>query len=133
MYHVSFKTIFLSFILLSTFSTTTLAGFFIIPAGKKESNIITVQTSNGDYDNPIDAMNSITDSSEENPYLILMGPGNFNIGDNQLIMKPHVSILGNGRDGLEPTTISGNRSFNLLLFISLIFDKISSVNLLQFK
>lgn len=107
MYFVSFKTILLSLILLITFSTTTLAGFFVIPAVKKENNIITVQTTNGNFDNPIDAMNSITDSSEETPYLILMGPGIFNIGGNQLIMKPHVNILGSGR---EQTTITGSRS-----------------------
>ena len=78
----------------------------------KESNIITVKTSDGDFDNPIDAMNSITDSSETNPYLIVIGPGVFNIGSNQLIMKSHVSILGSGRSGQDQTTITGSISTN---------------------
>ncbi len=108
----SSKSFFLVFLLLITFSTPALAGFFVIPAIKKESNIITVKTSDGDFDNPIDAMNSITDSSETNPYLIVIGPGVFNIGSNQLIMKSHVSILGSGRSGQDQTTITGSISTN---------------------
>lgn len=88
------------------------AGFFIIPAGKSESNIITVKTSGGDFSNPVDAMNSISNSSEENPFLILMGAGTFTLAANsQLIMKPYVHILGSGSD---QTIIAGSRSSSTL-------------------
>ncbi len=103
------KPFFLIFLLLIAFSTPALASFFVIPTIQKESNIITVKTSDGDFDNPIDAMNSITDASETNPYLIVIGPGVFDIGSNQIIMKSHVGILGSGEN---QTTITGSRSTN---------------------
>ena len=88
------------------------AGFFVIPAGKSESNIITVKTSGGDFSNPVDAMNSISNSSEENPFLILMGAGTFTLAANsQLIIKPYVHILGSGSD---QTIIAGSRSSSTL-------------------
>lgn len=102
------KLLVLNLAVLTALSTTALAGFFVIPAGRSESNTITVKTTGGDFTAPVDAMNSITDSNEENPYLILMGPGTFNIAaDTQLIMKPYVHILGSGS---SQTTISGSRS-----------------------
>lgn len=41
------------------------------------SNIITVDKNNGDFTNIQDAINSITDDSEDNPYTIYVGQGTF--------------------------------------------------------
>lgn len=85
------------------------ADFFIVPVVKK--NEITVKTSGGDFTSPIDAINSISDAAEDNRYRVLLGPGVFDIGSGQLVMKPYVDIIGSG---INATTITGNFSLNTL-------------------
>ena len=69
------------------------------------SNVIIVATSGGDYASPVEAMNSITDASESNPYLVKIMPGVYNIGSNSVQMKPYVDIEGSGEN---TTKIIGN-------------------------
>jgi len=60
-------------------------------------NVVTVATANGDFDNPVDALNSITDASESNPYLVAIGPGEYQLGGQQIVMKPYVEMVGSGK------------------------------------
>ena len=78
----------------------------VIPLGgdaEPLQNIITVSERNGDFTNLLAAMNSITDASNSNPYLIVLGPGSYPI-IGQLVMKDFVSIAGSG---IETTEIRG--------------------------
>ena len=85
----------------------------VIPmAGDAEplKNIITVSERNGDFTNLLDAMNSISNASNTNPYLIVLGPGqHFIVG--QLIMKDFVSITGSGIDTTEIRGAVGGNGF----------------------
>jgi hypothetical protein len=58
-------------------------------------NIITVAKANGDFKNPVTAVNSITDASESNPYLVVIAPGVYRITQT-LVMKEHVDLVGSG-------------------------------------
>ena len=73
----------------------------VIPLGADElnglANIVTVSTADGDFTDPIDALSSITDASASNPYVVLIGPGRYSLGIRQLVMKPHVNIVGSGK------------------------------------
>ena len=60
------------------------------------SNVVTVAAQGGDFTSPISAMNSITNATEENPYLIVIAPGTYEINQT-LEVKPHVSITGSGQ------------------------------------
>lgn len=72
---------------------------------KKYANVIVVAKSGGDFTSPVDAMNSITDASSTNPYLVSIMPGVYNIGLISLQMKPYVDIEGSGEN---VTKITGN-------------------------
>lgn len=61
-------------------------------------NDITVAKSGGDFDNPIDAVNSIVDASRKNPYIISIAPGVYKLGSTPLYMKSHVSLVGSGQN-----------------------------------
>lgn len=64
---------------------------------KPLENIVSVATSGGDFTSPVTAVNSITDASASNPYLIVIAPGIYDIGSDQLVMKEYVSIAGSGQ------------------------------------
>jgi hypothetical protein len=68
------------------------------------SNLIVVANSGGDFSNPVDAVNSITDASATNPYLVKIMPGFYDIGDKTISMKSYVDIEGSGEN---VTTIYG--------------------------
>ncbi len=88
-------------------ATVAMADFYVIPVVKKEANIIRVATSGGDFTNPADALNSITDSGPENPYLVTIAPGTYDIGAQQLILKPYVRVVGSGVSNVDNTVITG--------------------------
>jgi len=70
----------------------------VIPLGgdaKPLSQVITVSKANGDFKNPVAAVNSITDASEDKPYLVVIGPGVYTL-EQRLDMKDYVSISGSG-------------------------------------
>jgi len=60
-------------------------------------NVITVSRSGGDFRNLSSAINSISSSSANNRFLIVIGPGNYNV-TSQIVMKPYVNISGSGRN-----------------------------------
>jgi hypothetical protein len=70
------------------------------PAGMaaKYAQVIVVAKSGGDFDNPVDAMNSIGpyDAGREHPYLIKIMPGLYNITGKVLNMRLYVDIEGSG-------------------------------------
>ena len=72
-------------------------------------NVITVSAENGDYESLIEALNSITNAAEENQYVIQIGPGTYDLGNAQIILKPWVKINGAGRSF---TVIRGSRASN---------------------
>ncbi|MEO0369499.1 MAG: hypothetical protein AAF197_12080, partial [Pseudomonadota bacterium] len=61
-------------------------------------NVVTVSPANGDFTSPIAAINSIDDAGPTNPYLVVIGPGIYDLGNSQLVMKDHVSVTGSGQD-----------------------------------
>ncbi|MHB8790584.1 MAG: hypothetical protein ACYDBT_11945 [Desulfobulbaceae bacterium] len=63
--------------------------------GKPLQNVVTVAKSNGQFTDPVAAMNSITDASAANPYLLYIGPGQYTL-TTPLIMKPFVDVTGSG-------------------------------------
>jgi hypothetical protein len=70
-------------------------------------NVITVAKGNGKFTDPVAAVNSITDASETNPYLVVIGPGVYTIMQT-LVMKPYVDIAGSGENITKITgAISG--------------------------
>lgn len=75
----------------------------VVPLGgdtaefKTIKNIVTVGLDNADFTSPVDAMASITDASSFNPYLIVIGPGTYTIGQ-PLQVKPNVHLAGSGID-----------------------------------
>lgn len=77
----------------------------VIPMGsaKPLQNVITVAKAGGKFTDPVAAMNSITDASATNLYLILIGPGQYTL-TSPLVMKPFVDVSGSGE---QVTWLSG--------------------------
>ncbi|MCX5871162.1 MAG: glycosyl hydrolase family 28-related protein [Deltaproteobacteria bacterium] len=65
--------------------------------GKPLQNVVTVAKNNGKFTDPVAAMNSITDASATNPYLIFIAPGQYTI-TTPLIMKEYVDVAGGGEN-----------------------------------
>jgi hypothetical protein len=63
----------------------------------KYANVIVVARSGGDFTDPLEALNSITDASESNTYLIKIMPGTYEIPPASFLIKPYVDIQGSGR------------------------------------
>jgi hypothetical protein len=74
-------------------------GFYVIPVvvNKPLKNVITIAKANGKFTNPVAAVNSITDASASNPYLVVIGPGVYTV-TSPVVMKPHVDIAGSGEN-----------------------------------
>lgn len=71
----------------------------VIPlySAKKLQNVVTVSAKGGQFSDPAAAVNSITDASSSNRYLVLIGPGEYTL-TQPLVMKPYVDVKGSGRD-----------------------------------
>jgi len=69
------------------------------------NNVVIVAPAGGDFASPVDAVNSIVDASETNPYLVKIMPGVYEIGSQSVQMKPYVDIEGSGQN---VTKIRGN-------------------------
>jgi hypothetical protein len=69
----------------------------VIPMGsaKPLQNVVTVAKGNGNFTDPVAAVNSITDASATNPYLVLIAPGTYTL-TTTLMMRPYVDITGSG-------------------------------------
>lgn len=74
--------------------------FFI---GSEDSNIITVSKRGSNYISIKSALDSITDSSETNPYIVLIGPGVFI--EDEMTIPDYVSVVGSAINTtiIEPT------------------------------
>jgi pectin methylesterase-like acyl-CoA thioesterase len=71
----------------------------------KDSTIVTVQKSGGDFTSIAAAVNAITDANSTNRYIINVGAGTF--VEPEIVMKPYVSIQGSGRATfIEPDSTS---------------------------
>jgi len=75
-------------------------------AGNGPAKLVVVAKSGGDYTSPITAVNSITDASDSNPYLIKVMPGVYNLGAASLQMKPFVYLEGSGDSSVITSTIA---------------------------
>ena len=64
---------------------------------KPLKNIITVAKANGNFTDPVKAVNSIKDASDKNPYLVVIGPGVYTITES-LVMQEYVDIAGSGEN-----------------------------------
>lgn len=64
--------------------------------------IATVAKSAGDYASPIDAMANISawcgSPAVENPCMIYLAPGVYDVGATPLYMQSHVSLVGSGQE-----------------------------------
>lgn len=68
----------------------------------KDPRTITVAKKGGDFKSLSSAVNSITDSGEDNRYVIKVGPGRYTENEINLVDKPYVSIIGSD---IQTTTI----------------------------
>ncbi len=74
--------------------------------GKALKNTITVAQANGQFSDPVTAVNSITDAGADNPYLVVIAPGVYTLTQT-LVMKEYVNISGSGE---KATMLRGNIS-----------------------
>ncbi|MCB0317750.1 MAG: hypothetical protein KDD56_03270 [Bdellovibrionales bacterium] len=63
--------------------------------GPTMQNIVTVSASGADFDNVADALASISDASDTNPYVVDVGPGVYNLS-NRITVPSYVHLRGNG-------------------------------------
>jgi hypothetical protein len=64
---------------------------------KPLKNVITVAKGNGKFTDPVAAVNSITDASASNPYLVVSAPGVYTV-TSSLQMRQYVDIAGSGEN-----------------------------------
>jgi len=93
------------FLVLTCITAVTMlhADFFVIPVVRKIQNIVTVGKSGAQFTDVKKALDSITDANSTNPYLIVVGPGRYEITET-LELKPYISITGSG---MYTTVLSG--------------------------
>lgn len=92
--------------------------FYLIAAGKNAKKTVLVSpesTAALSGTALLNALSSITDASNSNPYLIMIEPGVYNIGTSSLQMKSYVDIQGSGENITKITgSIDGNTTGVLL-------------------
>jgi hypothetical protein len=76
---------------------------------EKYAQVVIVAKSGGDYTSVQDAINSITDASASNPYLVWVAPG---VYSETVTMKPYVHLQGAGQ---EATVIISTASTTIWL------------------
>ncbi len=94
--HILFSAVMMACLNITAFAQTKVV---VIPLGgdvEPLENVITVAKKGGKFTNPMAALNSITNSSAANPYVIVMGPGTYDIGTASMDLKPYVAIQGSG-------------------------------------
>jgi pectin methylesterase-like acyl-CoA thioesterase len=91
------------------------ADFYVIPIAKKMKNIVTVAKSGAQFRDIQQAINSINDANDLNPYVVYVASGIYNV-DTPIEMKPYVSLLGSGKKstiidaGVSSSQQDGNAS-----------------------
>jgi hypothetical protein len=83
------------------------------------ANVVTVAKQNGDFEDPVAAMASIVDADESNPYLLVIAPGVYELGSQQLFMKEYVEIAGSGQNAtfLRGTVSGGSLDSNAAMVV----------------
>lgn len=69
-------------------------------SSKNLENIVTVSKKGGNFADPVEAVKSITDATENKPYLVLIGPGIFELSE-ALQLKSYVTIQGAGESATK--------------------------------
>ncbi len=90
------KRILISIMVAVGLSTTVFADFYVIPVNKKIQNVVTVAKSGGKFTDVKAALDSITDASADNPYLVYIGPGVYTVTQT-IPLKAHVTVSGSGQ------------------------------------
>lgn len=67
-----------------------------LPLAPEEVNVVPGATPSESGLALLDALASIDDASEENPYTIKLAPGIYDLGSESLVLKEHVDIEGSG-------------------------------------
>jgi pectin methylesterase-like acyl-CoA thioesterase len=82
------------FITLSSSAVSAADRVVVLPlnSAKKIKNVVTVSATGGNFTNPVAAINSITNASAANPYLLQIGPGVYTL-TQPLVMKPYVPVI----------------------------------------
>ena len=91
------KQILTALLVLTVFSTLVYADFYVIPVAQKMKNVVTVAKSGGQFTDVKAAIDSITDASADNPYLVCIGPGVYTVS-SQIHLKAYVTVMGSGRE-----------------------------------
>ena len=73
--------------------------------GSPYQNVVVVALSGGDFTNVQQAIDSITDASAGNPYLVWIAPGTYN---GAVVMKPYVHLQGAGQETTILTSNNGS-------------------------
>ncbi len=94
---------------------------------KKYSNVVVVAKSGGDFTDPIAAVNSITDASASNPYLVKVMPGVYDLGTASLQMKSYVDLEGSGPDNTVITSSNINVSSDVCTIGTVMMADNSSI------
>lgn len=109
MFLFTLKHAMLAMIFIVGFSSLSFADFFVIPVNKKIKNIVTVAKSGGQFTDIQAAIDSISDASENNPYVVFVAPGVYSL-QQQLVMKSYVDIVGSGENVTKITGDVGDVS-----------------------
>jgi hypothetical protein len=92
------------------------ADFYVIAGGKRAKRTVLVSpasTPSASGTALLKAIDGITDASSENPYLLKIEPGVYDIGTYVFSMKPYVDVEGSGQ---TVTTIRGNNDHNGVVY-----------------
>jgi len=76
--------------------------------GSVYDNVVIVAKSGGDFTEVQAAIDSISDASAGNPYLVWVAPG---VYSEEVTMKPHVHMQGAGQEGTVITSIASSSSW----------------------
>ena len=101
-----------------------------LPTARQLQNVVTVSPQGGDFTDPVAAVNSISGAGSSNPYLVMIGPGEYTL-TQPLVMKPYVSVRGAGRD---ITTLTGSISSstigsNSAIVVGATFTRLSDLSI----
>ncbi len=81
----------------------TLDGGHAVDFQRKYANTLVVAKSGGDFADVVAALNSITDSSAANPYLVKIMPGSY-VASSPAVIPQYVEVEGSGQDATEITS-----------------------------
>ena len=86
--------------LVMSFSLLAHNSVVVVPLGGDDAqsiaNVVRVAKSGGDFTSVVAALNSVQSAAETNPYLIFIGPGDYNLGTQSLSIPSFVNIVGSG-------------------------------------